>query len=142
MRATQGQELMTRDEPVREEVYGEFARIQAAEKEAASKITMFALVNRAQARLELTPPAPPGEDLKLTPALIAPATTELAEAVSKAESIPEPACIGEDIMNADAPPDPESASAIAASSSPGTETVAPVRHTAEPVSDEERNFPL
>ncbi|TAL01388.1 MAG: YihY family inner membrane protein, partial [Verrucomicrobia bacterium] len=33
MRATQGQELITRDEPVREEVYGEFARIQAAEKE-------------------------------------------------------------------------------------------------------------
>ena len=32
MRATQGQELVTRDEPVREEVYGEFARIQEAEK--------------------------------------------------------------------------------------------------------------
>lgn len=57
MRATQGQELVTRDEPVRLEVFGEFARIQAAEKEAASSVTMLALVNRAHARLELALPA-------------------------------------------------------------------------------------
>jgi len=57
MRAAQGQELDTRDEPVRAEVLGEFARIQAAEKEAASLVTMLALVTRAQARLELAPPA-------------------------------------------------------------------------------------
>lgn len=56
MRATQGQELVTRDEPVRIEVLGEFARIQAAEKSAASSVTMLALVNRAQARLELALP--------------------------------------------------------------------------------------
>lgn len=56
MRATQGQEPATRDEPVRVEVLGEFARIQAAEKEAASSVTMLALVNRAQARLELAFP--------------------------------------------------------------------------------------
>ena len=62
MRATVGQELVTRDEPVRAEVLGEFARIQDAEKLAASSVTMLALVNRAQARLELTPP--PGEDEK------------------------------------------------------------------------------
>ena len=51
-----GQELITRNEPVREEVYGEFARIQEAEKIAASSISMLALVHRADARLELTPP--------------------------------------------------------------------------------------
>jgi hypothetical protein len=56
MRAAQGQELVTRDEPVRAEVYGEYARIQAAEKEAASSVTMLALVNRAAARLEIAPP--------------------------------------------------------------------------------------
>jgi DNA-binding IscR family transcriptional regulator len=56
MRATQGQELVTRDEPVRIEVLGEFARIQDAEREAASRVTMLALVNRAQARLELALP--------------------------------------------------------------------------------------
>jgi hypothetical protein len=53
MRATQGQELVTREEPARAEVYGEFARIQAVEKEAASAMTMLALVNRAQSRLGL-----------------------------------------------------------------------------------------
>jgi len=73
MRATQGQELITRDEPVREEVYGEFARIQQAEKQVASAVTMLALVNRAQARLELTPPAASGTDIKFSPAFVPPA---------------------------------------------------------------------
>ncbi len=71
MRATQGQELITREEPVREEVFGEFARIQAAEKAAASSVTMLALVNRAQARLELAPPAAAEEEPKLVPAPVA-----------------------------------------------------------------------
>ena len=57
VRATHGQELVTRDEPVREEVYGEFARIQEAERLAASSVTMLALVNRAQARREIAPPS-------------------------------------------------------------------------------------
>lgn len=60
MRATQGQELVTRDEPSRAEVYGEFARIQEAERVAASSVDMLALVNRAHARLEISPP-PTGE---------------------------------------------------------------------------------
>jgi membrane protein len=49
MRATHGQELATRDEPVRAEVYGEFNRIEEAERLAASSVTMLALVNRALA---------------------------------------------------------------------------------------------
>ncbi len=51
MRASQGQELATRDEPTRAEVYGEFHRIQEAERQAASSVTMLALVGRAQAQL-------------------------------------------------------------------------------------------
>lgn len=51
MRATQGQELATRDEPGRSEVYGEFQRIQEAEREVAASVTMLALVNRAQAQV-------------------------------------------------------------------------------------------
>jgi hypothetical protein len=66
MRATMGQELVTRDEPVRAEVYGEFARIQSAEKAAAESVTMFALVSRAQARLELPPSAGPERKIALT----------------------------------------------------------------------------
>lgn len=53
MRATHGQEPATRDEPVRVEVLGEFARIQAAERDAAISVTMLALVNRAHERLQL-----------------------------------------------------------------------------------------
>lgn len=71
MRATQGQELITKEEPVRTEVFGEFARIQAAEKEAASSVTMLALVNRAQARLELAPPAEPEKEAQTAPGPIA-----------------------------------------------------------------------
>jgi membrane protein len=69
MRVTVGQELVTRDEPVRAEVYGEFARIQEAEKQAASSITMLALVDRAQAKLELAPPPTEEKEIKLSPAL-------------------------------------------------------------------------
>jgi membrane protein len=53
MRAANGQELATRDEPARNEVLGEFARIQEAEKRAASSITLLVLVNRASAQLKI-----------------------------------------------------------------------------------------
>lgn len=70
MRATNGQELVTRDEPIREEVYGEFARIQEAEKQAAASVTMLVLVNRAQARLEITAPSAAGDEIKMKTALV------------------------------------------------------------------------
>jgi membrane protein len=54
LRASPGQELATRDEPTRSEVYGEFQRIEEAERQAASTVTMLALVNRAQAQKALT----------------------------------------------------------------------------------------
>jgi membrane protein len=56
LRTGGGQELPMRDGPVRAEVLGEFARIEEAEQLAASSITMLALVNRAQAKLELAAP--------------------------------------------------------------------------------------
>jgi membrane protein len=46
MRASHGLELATRDEPTRQEVYGEFQRILEAERRAAEAVTMLALVNR------------------------------------------------------------------------------------------------
>jgi membrane protein len=54
LRASQGQELATRDEPTRVEVYGEFHRIEEAERQAAASVTMLALVNRTQAQKTLT----------------------------------------------------------------------------------------
>ena len=61
LRAGGGQEPLLRDEPVRAEVYGEFARIEEAERRAAASVTMLALVNRAHSRLELAPPPPTGK---------------------------------------------------------------------------------
>ncbi|MGD0206094.1 MAG: YhjD/YihY/BrkB family envelope integrity protein [Verrucomicrobiota bacterium] len=58
LRTGTGQELPMRDEPARADVYGEFARIEEAERQAAASVTMLALVNRAQVRPEIT--APPG----------------------------------------------------------------------------------
>jgi membrane protein len=52
MRASQGQELATRDEPTRLEVYGEFNRIQEAERQAAGAVSLLALVNRAQVQVK------------------------------------------------------------------------------------------
>ena len=54
LRSSHGQGLETRDEPARSEVYGEFRRIEEAERQAAASVTMLALVNRAQAPKSLT----------------------------------------------------------------------------------------
>lgn len=56
MRASHGQELATRDEATRKEVYGEFQRILEAERAAASSVTMLALVNRTPALASVTDP--------------------------------------------------------------------------------------
>ena len=58
LRTGAGQELPMRDSPVRAEVYGEFARIENAERDAAAALTMLELVNRATAKLALAPPEP------------------------------------------------------------------------------------
>lgn len=79
MRATHGQEPATRDEPVREEVLGEFARIQAAEREAASSVTMFMMVHRAQARLELLAGGAPRKEITAT-GIVAATTTQTSPA--------------------------------------------------------------
>ena len=51
VRSVNQAEVLTRPEPMRDEIYGEFARIEEAERVAAAGITMQALVNRAQASL-------------------------------------------------------------------------------------------
>jgi hypothetical protein len=45
--------LATRDELASREVYGEFQRIEEAERQAAASVTMLALVNRSQRPKEL-----------------------------------------------------------------------------------------
>ena len=65
LRTGGGQELLLLDKPANKEVYGEFARVEAAERQAAASVTMLALVNRAHARLEIAAPStiPPAAKL-------------------------------------------------------------------------------
>jgi len=51
VRAGAGQDIPTRDEPARAEVLGEFAKIEEAERAAASSVTLLTLVNRAQKQI-------------------------------------------------------------------------------------------
>jgi len=141
MRATQGQDLVTRDEPVRAEVLGEFARIQAAEQEAAAGVTMLALVNRAQARLELAPPAnpkpekrvevvtlPPHETPKMKPAHEGGASAAPVETAPAVEFKPEkPRPVAETVQVAK--PGPSS-------------RISPTTPTAESATDANESFPL
>jgi membrane protein len=53
LRATHGQELATRDEPTRVEVFGEFSRIEAAERQAGTSVSLLALVQRAEVQSRL-----------------------------------------------------------------------------------------
>jgi DNA-binding IscR family transcriptional regulator len=130
-----GQELRTRNEPVREEVYGEFARIEEAEKQAASSITMLALVHRAEARLELDAPAQPKD---------AAALPELVHAVKPAsEPAPEPKPNIE-VKESIAPAKIETpiVAEILEPLPKPTEEFSSSKTVAGPQPDEERDFPL
>lgn len=141
MRATHGQEPATRDEPVRIEVLGEFARIQAAEREAASTVTMFALVNRAQARLGgITPTAEiPPHATNVTPPVAAVNLFEREELSAEEEDQATPA-VKFEIATPATPPAPVAAKldplqASKKSISPAPPTVAISNHDNE-------SFPL
>jgi len=64
-----------RQEPVRDEIYGEFARIEEAERVAAAAVSVQALVGRARARLS----APPLALVAATPELTV--TIDVSEAL-------------------------------------------------------------
>ena len=56
LRTGTGQELPLREEPALAEIYGEFTRIEKAEREAASSISLLALANRVPMRAALVEP--------------------------------------------------------------------------------------
>jgi len=137
MRATVGQELLTRDEPVRTEVYGEFARIQAAEKEAASTVSMLALVSRAQARLQLAAGAAALESVVAEAVPVPTETTSAPEAAPTRVFPTEEVPTGLDEHH-------ELAKAVAAlDNAPAEpEPVKPKSAERPASSDDEREFPL
>ena len=143
MRAANGQELVTRDEPIREEVYGEFARIQEAERRAASSITMLALVARAQARVELAAPTGNDCELKLKPALV-PSIEPVAQTSAAQNAIPH----SPDKHSPDSTPEKFSQRNDGQGNEDEMAVAEPVpknkttRSVVAPPSDEEREFPL
>jgi len=148
MRATQGQELVTRDEPSRVEVLGEFARIQAAEREAAARVTLLALVNRAQARLALASPATP--EFSGEPALAPTLVTTLTPAGLKEALPPTEGDLPPAPTVADANPTVVAPAAAAHGASPQTEpgktespaSGAPRASWAASATNDNENFPL
>jgi len=56
LRTGTGQELPLREEPALAEIYGEFTRIEKAEREAASSISLLALASRVSPRAALAEP--------------------------------------------------------------------------------------
>ena len=66
LRTGAGQELPLLEEPALAEIYGEFTRIEKAEREAASSITLLALASRVPPRAALAGRKRPG--LKSRPA--------------------------------------------------------------------------
>jgi len=140
LRTGTGQELPLRDEPARAEVYGEFARIEEAERQAASSVTMLALVNRAHARPELAAPRSEAEE----PVLTAEAKTKMEDGGLKMEtdapgqsppSILHPAPRRSEAKTAPSSPTPSDIP-------PSATTVPPVEKRAVVVPEEDRGFPL
>ena len=140
MRAGGGQELPSQNEPARAEVYGEFARIEEAERQAAASVTMLALVNRAQARLEIAAP---------------PTTESSSSSFSKSDEPPgtkdedeakEPSGVIEEVHTAAKSPDIEAPqqpiSANKGAKSVADTNIAPISPTATSSTDANESFPL
>jgi len=102
-----GQELLSRDEPVRAEIFGEFARIEEAEKQAASAITLLALVHRAQSHLEIAAPSTEVEkQIPLPPEPKVETTEPVSETPAKSEPPPPEEIIVPKIPTAEAAVEP------------------------------------
>ena len=135
MRA-RGQELLTRDEPVREEVYGEFARIQEAEKQISSTITMLALVTRAEACRELVPLPANEKEAGALKTLVPTAKTDV-EPVMPSEPPVETQVAAEPTK-----PEPPAMAEIPQPAEKPPKKISTTKPIAEPLGDEERDFPL
>ncbi len=141
MRATHGQEPATRDEPVRIEVLGEFARIQAAEEQAAAAVSMLTMVNRAQARLELAAPPEPGQPINVAAAVTAvdaPLLVSAAVASTPTVSFSEPVAP----TSSTTKPTKEQIKPVSTPEPEPVASVPPDAPTSATPDDENRSFPL
>jgi len=92
LRTGGGQELPLREQPALAEIYGEFTRIERAEREAASSVSLLALANRmpptaALAEPKILPAEKPIAESEITPVMD---KAEPAPTIAPAEKIVEP----------------------------------------------------
>lgn len=128
MRTGSGQELPVSDVPGMAEIYGEFARIEQAERNAAAGVTVLTLTNRMTQRTELIEPPKSATPEKTFAGAVVVETTPAAEPTEppKSPAFPEKA----------ETPDP-----VVEQKEPPTEPNGPLRReTARP--DENMDFPL
>ena len=98
LRAGHGQELPVNTAPALAEIYGEFARIEEAERRAASAISLLALVQHMPMQNILPAPAVPEKQLAAAPAEeIISASEKLALTLPLAETVAVPAAPPEEI---------------------------------------------
>ena len=122
LRSGHGQELPVNTAPALAEIYGEFARIEEAERRAASAISLLALVQRMPAQNTLAAPVPMEKQIAAAPA---------DEKISAPEKI-EPAAVPENLETKNPP-------AATAEEIPGEKPLAR-REVVRPA--EENDFPL
>ena len=101
LRTGTGQELPMSEAPALAEIYGEFARIEQAERNAASTVSLLALANRVPPHTALTEPqniapektilvAPAVENISKPERVELPASAPFPEKVEEANEAPEP----------------------------------------------------
>ena len=88
MRTGTGQELPLREEAALKEIYGEFARIEQAEREAASTISLLALASRVPPRAALGGPGVPEAEKPVHAAPPLSETERFSSAPEKAGAAP------------------------------------------------------
>jgi membrane protein len=153
MRTGGGQELLLRDEPARAEVYGEFARIEEAERQAAASVTILALVNRAHVRLEIAAPPTTESSSSSSPAA-AKHSEDGSSSFSKSDEPPgtkdedeakEPSGVIEEVHTAAKSPDieaPQQPISAKGAKSVADSNIAPISPTATSSTDANESFPL
>jgi membrane protein len=143
LRAGGGQELPSQNEPVRAEVYGEFARIEEAERQAASSVTMLALVNRAQARLEIA--APPTIESSSSSSPAAFSESDEPPGTKDENEAKEPSGVIEEANTAAEYPDieaPQQSISDKGARPVADSNIAPISPTATSSTDANESFPL
>lgn len=139
MRTGTGQELPVSDAPELAEIYGEFARIEQAERAAAAGVTLQALANRLAPRAELNAPVPPppGPEKVVASAPVAPVAVETEKpVVEEPAELPKAQAFPEKTEAPEVPPEPVATKETEPEPKPGS----PRRETARP--EENTDFPL